>query len=177
MVGGRKPDGPLVPRVSALGRAGKVHHDSHSCHRSFRSYAVGGAAVAQSSAHPARYDRTAEKAIAGTVKAVVTFKDAAGTVGVHLDLQTADGLVSVHLAPAMFIGQNNFSFDADDQVEIIGTRTLHDGNAAVWAKAIQKAGRSSQFRNADGTPKWTPATDGADGCGVNHESLPSGAER
>jgi hypothetical protein len=125
--------------------------------------------VAQSSVQPARYD--------GTIKAVVTFRDAAGTVGVHLDLQTADGLVSVHLAPAMFIGQSNFSFFADDQVEIIGTRTLHDGNAAVWASAIQKGRTLLEFRNADGTPKWTPATDGADGCGVNHESLPSGTER
>jgi hypothetical protein len=87
--------------------------------------------VAQSSVQPARYDGTAEKAIAGTVKAVVTFQDAAGTVGVHLDLQTAEGLVSVHLAPAMFMGEHNFSFFADDQVAIIGTPTLHDGNTAA----------------------------------------------
>jgi len=133
--------------------------------------------AAQSSAQPARYDRTAEKAIAGTVKAVVTFHDAAGTVGVHLDLQTAEGLVSVHLAPAMFMGEHNFSFYAHDQVEIIGTRTLQDGNTAVWAKAIQKGRTLLQFRNADGTPRWTPATDGADGCGVDHETLPRGTER
>jgi len=133
--------------------------------------------VAQSSEQPARYDRTAEKAIAGTVKTVVAFRDAAGTVGVHLDLQTPEGLVSVHLAPAMFMGEHNFSFYADDQVAIIGTPTFHDGNTAVWAKAIQKGATLLQFRNTDGTPRWTPATDGADGCGVNHESLPTGTER
>jgi hypothetical protein len=27
------------------------------------------------------------------------------------------------------------------------------------------------LRNEDGTPRWTPATDGADGCGVNHPPL------
>jgi hypothetical protein len=133
--------------------------------------------VAQSFVQPTGYDGTAEKPIAGTIKAVVTLQDAAGTVGVHLDLQTVDGLVSVHIAPAMFMGQNNFWFYAGDQVEIIGTRTLHDGNAAVWAKAIQKGRTLLEFRNADGTPKWMPATDGADGCGVNHESLPRGTER
>jgi hypothetical protein len=133
--------------------------------------------VAQSFAQPASYDRTAEKAIVGTISAVVTFQDPAGTVGVHLDLQTADGLVSVHLAPAMFLGQNNFSFFADERVVIIGTRTLHDGNSAVWAKAIQKGPALLALRNADGTPKWTPATDSADGCGVNHAPLPTGTER
>ena len=132
---------------------------------------------AQSSTQSASYDRTAERAIAGTIHAVVTFEDAAGTVGVHLDLQTADGLVSVHVAPAMFIGQSNFWFFADDQVEIIGTRTMHDGNFAIWAKAIQKGATVLALRNADGTPKWASAAEGADGCGVNHSPLARGTER
>lgn len=133
--------------------------------------------VAQSLAQPARSDGTAESLIAGTIRAVATFQDAAGTVGVHLDIRTADGLVSVHLAPATFIGQNNFWFFIDDQVEIIGARTLHDGNSAVWATTIRKGGTVLALRNADGTPKWTPAIDGTDGCGVNHLSLPRGTER
>jgi hypothetical protein len=133
--------------------------------------------VAQSLAPPANYDRATEQVIAGTITAVVTFPDAAGTVGVHLDLKTTDGLVSVHLAPATFIGQANFSFFADDQVEIIGTRTLHDGNSAVWAKAIQKGSAILALRDADGTPKWMPLINSADGCGVNHPPLPSGTER
>ena len=123
------------------------------------------------------YDDAAETSIAGTIKRVATFQDAAGTVAVHLDLQTAEGLVSVHLAPAMFMGKNNFWFFADDGVEIIGARTVHDGNAAVWAKAIQKGRTVLVLRSADGTPKWTPPTDGTDGCGVDHPPLPPGTER
>lgn len=126
---------------------------------------------------PARYDYAAEKVTAGTVQAVVTFRDAAGTVGVHLDLQTADGFVNVHLGPATFIGQNNFWFMKDDQVEIIGVRTMDDGNVAVWVRAIQKGSALLALRNDDGTPRWTPATDGTDGCGVNHPGLPRGTER
>ena len=133
--------------------------------------------AAQSLAQSAGYDRAAEKAVTGTIKAVVTFEDAAGRVGVHFDLTTAEGLVSVHVAPAMFIGQSNFWFFADDQVEIVGTRTMHDGNSAIWAKAIQKGPTVLAVRNADGTPRWASAAEGADGCGVNHSPLPRGTER
>jgi hypothetical protein len=133
--------------------------------------------VAPVATQPAGYDRTAEKAIAGTIHAVVTFADAAGAVGVHLDLQTADGLISVHVAPAMFIGESNFWFFAEDQVEIVGTRMTHDGNTAVWAKAIQKGSTLLAVRTAEGTPKWASAADGADGCGVDHAVLPRGTER
>jgi len=133
--------------------------------------------AAQSWTEPARPDGSAETHTLGTIKTVVTFQDPAGMVGVHIDLQTADGLVSVHLAPAMFIGAQNFSFFADDQVEIVGTRRTYEGNAAIWATAIRKGSTLLALRSADGTPKWTPAIDGADGCGVNHASLPTGTER
>jgi hypothetical protein len=133
--------------------------------------------AAQSLTPPARDGAAAEQSITGTIKAVVTFPDAAGTVGVHLDLQTPEGVVSVHVAPAMFVGENNFWFFADDQVEVVGRRIVHDGNAAVWATAIRKGRTLLALRNADGTPKWTPATEGADGCGVNHLLLPVGTER
>ena len=122
-------------------------------------------------------DGKAEPSTTGTIKTVVAFQDAAGTVGVHLDLQTAEGLVSVHIAPAMFMGDNNFSFFADDQIEVIGRRTVHDGNTAIWATAVRKGRTLLALRNADGTPRWTPPTEGADGCGVNHPVLPVGTER
>jgi hypothetical protein len=131
----------------------------------------------QSPTRSASDDGQAEPSITGTIKAVVTFQDAAGTVGVHLDLQTAEGLVSVHISPAMFMGENNFSFFADDQVEVIGRRTVHDGNSAIWATAVRKGRSLLVLRNADGTPKWAPPTEGADGCGVNHPVLPVGTER
>ncbi|MBI3492106.1 MAG: hypothetical protein HY047_10040 [Acidobacteria bacterium] len=126
---------------------------------------------------PSRYDRAAEQRITGTIKAVASYPAADGGVGVHLDLTTADGFVSVHLGPAMYIGQNNFWFFADDNVEIIGTRVETNGNVAVWAKAIRKGSDILVLRLADGTPKWTPADEGIDGCGVNHLPLQRGTER
>ena len=133
--------------------------------------------AAGQSAQPAIDNNEFDKPIVGTIKAVATFQDPSGTVGVHLDLVTADGLVNVHLAPAMFIGQSNFSFFFTDQVEIVGTRTVLDGNTAIWASTIKKGQAVLVLRNADGMPRWTPPIDGTDGCGVNHIPLPRGTER
>ena len=126
---------------------------------------------------PTAYDRAVEKAITGTVKAVAAFPGPDGVIGVHLDVQTAEALISVHVAPAEFMGRNNMSFYVDDQVTLIGARMPFDGNVAVWARAIQKGSTMLVLRDADGTPKWTPTTDGADGCGVSHSPLPRGTER
>lgn len=126
---------------------------------------------------PCRYDRAAEKTISGTIKAVVSYPAPDGSVGVHFDLKTADGLISVHVGPAMYIGQQNFWFYADDQLEIVGTRVETDGNMAVWAKAVQKGNDMLVLRGADGLPKWKPSEDGIEGCGVNHLPLPRGTER
>jgi hypothetical protein len=133
--------------------------------------------VASSSSVPTAYDRASEKAITGTVKAVVALPGPDGVIGVHLDVQTAEGMISVHLAPADFMGRNNMSFFMDDQVTIIGARVPFDGNVATWARAIQKGSAMLVLRNVDGTPGWTPATDGIDGCGVIHTPLPRGTER
>ena len=145
--------------------------------RIFISVLVLAWSVLLSAGAPPRYDRTAEKLFSGTIKAVVSYPAPDGTVGVHFDLTTADGIVSVHVAPAMYIGGQNFWFFADDRVEIIGTRVSEDENAAIWAKAIQKGSEMLVLRNDDGTPKWSPPIDGTDGCGVNHSPLPRATEQ
>ena len=124
------------------------------------------------------YDGANETIYAGTIKAVVAFQAADGSVGVHLDLQTSDGtIVSVHVAPAAYMGAQNFWFFADDQVQIVGTRMTVDDNVSIWAKAVQKGSEVLVLRNADGTAKWTPEGDGTDGCGINHLPLPRATER
>ena len=124
-----------------------------------------------------RYDRAAERTYTGTVKAVASFPAPNGAVGVHLDLITDQGIISVHLGPALFIGQQNFWFFAEDQVEIVGARMSDGGNSAVWAKAVMKGSQMLALRTDDGTPKWTPADEGTDGCGVAHLPLQRGTER
>jgi hypothetical protein len=118
-----------------------------------------------------RYDRAAEKSLSGTIKAVVSYPAPDGTFGVHFDLETATGMVSVHVAPAAFIGEQNFCFFAEDKVQIVGAKVTTDGKTAYWAKAVMNGPNVLALRNEDGTPKWTPPTDGTDGCGVAHPPL------
>ena len=120
---------------------------------------------------PAQYDPTAEVSYGGIIAGVVAVTGPDGTVGVHLNLKTAAGVVvKVHLAPAMFIGMNNFAFFADDQVLVTGALVSHAGETALWARQIHKAGKTLTLRSPDGTPRWPYATaDDPDGCGISHD--------
>ncbi len=113
------------------------------------------------------YERTAERTISGTIKSVGSFPAADGTVGVHIDLRTPDGLVEISVGPAAFIGQHNFWFFADDPIVVIGAREQASDDV-VRAKVIQKGSQVLVLRTDIGAPKWTPAVEGIDGCGVNH---------
>jgi hypothetical protein len=94
----------------------------------------------------------------------------------YFDLQGPTGMINVHVAPAMFIGMNNFSFLADEQVEVVGVSVFQDGNKSFIARSITTKGKTLTLRAQDGMPAWTPADDGTDGCGVAHPALPRGTE-
>jgi hypothetical protein len=119
---------------------------------------------------PSTYDPSAERTYDGIVATVVSVNSPDGTVGVHLDLKTATGTVmKVHLGPAMFIGMNDFFFQMDDQILVKGAWVTHDGEAAFWARAVSKNGKTLTLRGPDGTPRWPLATaEDPDGCGVPH---------
>jgi hypothetical protein len=122
------------------------------------------------------YDRSAEATVAGTIKALATYTAPDGTFGVHFDLRTEKGMVNVHVGPAAFIGQQNFWFFADDRIEIVGSRIVSGGVTAIWPKTIVKGDATLVLRTDDGAPKWEPATDGTDGCGVAHAPLARATE-
>ncbi|HJZ76065.1 MAG TPA: hypothetical protein VKE51_30225 [Vicinamibacterales bacterium] len=122
------------------------------------------------------YDPSAEVTVSGTIVHAVSFVAPDGAVGVHFDFKTPDGMLNVHVAPALYIGMQNFWFFADDQLEIVGMRSVVDGNKSFIARAVTKDGKTLTLRSADGKPAWSPATDGTDGCGVAHPALPHGTE-
>ena len=119
---------------------------------------------------PRAYDASREVTVGGVVTSVVPTTGADGVDGVHLAVENARGtIVRVHLGPALFIGMNDGSFSADDQVLVTGAFVTHDGDMALWARQITKDGRTLTLRSADGTPRWPYATaDDPDGCGVAH---------
>jgi hypothetical protein len=128
------------------------------------------AAAQTRSAAPAQYNPGAELSYGGIITGVVSVMGPDGTVGVHLNLTTGAGvIVKVHLGPAMFIGMNNFSFFAEDEVLVTGSLVSHGDETAVWAREINKAGKTLTLRSRDGTPRWPYATaEDPDGCGISH---------
>jgi hypothetical protein len=129
------------------------------------------ATIVAAQAPPAgRYDPSVESSYGGVIIGVVSVAGPDGNVGVHVNLKTATGtIVKVHLGPAMFIGMNNFSFFADDQIRVTGAYVSHDGEVAIWARQVEKGGKTLDLRTADGTPRWPLATaEDPDGCGVSH---------
>ena len=135
--------------------------------------AVATTSYAQADHVGGRYHPNAERSYGGVVSSVISVAGRDGTVGVHLNLKTAAGtIVKVQLGPAMFIGMNNFSFMADDLILVTGAEVSHDGETAVWARQISKAGKTLVLRSDDGTPRWELATaDDPDGCGVTHDPV------
>ena len=119
---------------------------------------------------PRAYDPATEVTYGGIVSEVVPTKGSDGSVGVHLTLATARGVaVKVQLGPAVFIGMNDASFIADDQVLVTGAFVTHDGEVALWARTITNKSKTLTLRNPDGAPRWPMATaDDPDGCGVSH---------
>ena len=105
-----------------------------------------------------------------------TYDPAAEGVGVHFDFRAPDGMLNVHVAPALFIGMNNASFFAEDQLTLVGVKAFIDGNRSFIVRSITKDGKMLTLRNAAGKPAWSPAVEGADGCGVAHPVLPRGTE-
>jgi hypothetical protein len=120
-------------------------------------------------AQTAPYNPAAETSVSGTIRYVISVVGPDGSVGVHFELKTASGPVRVHVAPAVFIGMNNFSFFADDTVAIRGARVGKGADEAIWARLVVKDGKTLVLRDDDGTPRWPRATDeDPDGCGISH---------
>jgi hypothetical protein len=127
---------------------------------------------ASASAQALRYDPANETTVVGTIRYVISGTGADGTVGVHLELATIDGPVRVHVAPAMFIGMNNFWFLTDEKVAVRGAKVGKGADAAIWARQIVKDGETLTLRDEDGTPRWPRATlEDPDGCGIAHAPI------
>ena len=137
---------------------------------------LGSPATLVAESGPFSYDPATETTVTGTILHVVTFLAADGEVGVHFDVKGPSGMINVHVAPAMYVGMNNFSFLADDQIQMTGATMFLEGNKSFVARSIKTGGKTLTLRAEDGTPAWTPAIDGTDGCGVTHPALPRGTE-
>jgi hypothetical protein len=117
------------------------------------------------------YDAATEFTTTGTIAQVLSGADETGLVGVHVEVKTDTGKLKVHVGPALFIGENNFWFQADDKIELIGSTVGHGGTAAVWARVIKKDGKTLTLRDQSGVPLWKADGRKGDGCGVAHPPM------
>ena len=122
---------------------------------------------------PHAYDATTEITVKGTVVQVLSAPGPDGNVGVHMKVQGAgEKPIMIHLAPAIFIGMNNFSFLVDDEVTVTGAYVAHSGEIGLWARTVTKGGNTLTLRDTDGTPRWPFATaEDPDGCGIAHAPI------
>lgn len=127
------------------------------------------AIAATAAAQTVAYNPANETSVSGVIRYVVSVAAPDGTVGVHLEIRTSDGPVRVHVAPALFIGMNNFSFLSEETVAVRGAKVTKGGETAIWARLVVKDGKTLVLRDEDGTPRWPRATmDDPDGCGLEH---------
>jgi hypothetical protein len=125
-------------------------------------------ALARPADAPQVYDPAAEVTVKGVLVQVVG-AEGRGGVGLHLMLDTGAGTVNVHVAPAEFVGQQNFWFGCEDKVEVVGAYVMHAGERGLWARTVAKDGHTLVVRKADGTPAWPSQSDpDPDGCGIAH---------
>jgi hypothetical protein len=59
---------------------------------------------------------------------------------------------------------------------VLGTDTVFSKRRGRVVDLIVRRQIVLVLRNDDGTPKWTPATNGTDGCGVTHAPVPRSTE-
>jgi hypothetical protein len=117
-------------------------------------------------------DPPAALTVSGTILHVVSFPASDGAVGLHFDFQTATGtLLNVHAAPALFVGQQNVSYFADDQVDIVGvkafigkTLTMRGPTGAPGGRPASKASMAAvsctrRCRAARSGKRWSRAAD------------------
>ena len=102
------------------------------------------------------YNPGSEVTIEGTVQQVNDFYcPISNGEGTHLLVATDAGVVQVHVAPKVFLRTNNWNFSPGDRVQIVGSRMIYAGHAAVVARTISRNNLTLAFREKDGKPLWT----------------------
>jgi len=101
------------------------------------------------------YDASDEVTMQGVVQDVQQFYcPISGEEGTHLMLKTENGTVQVHVAPSRFLRNNNLSFSKGDQIQVVGSRIIYQGHAAVIARTVTLGSQTTAFRATNGHPLW-----------------------
>jgi hypothetical protein len=105
--------------------------------------------------HPPAYNAASEVTLQGVVEDVKNFYcPISGDDGTHLILATSRGKVQVHVAPSRFLSGSRVQFFRGDEVEVVGTPIVFQGNQALIARTIVRGNQTVALRTAQGKPLW-----------------------
>jgi hypothetical protein len=115
----------------------------------------GGQGWGEGGAYGRLYDPKTVETVRGEVVAVETFTPMKGmSPGVHLRLKTDKETTSVHLGPAWFIENQDVKIEAEDSVEVKGSRVTLDDRPAIIAAEVSKGDAVLRLRDERGVPFW-----------------------
>jgi len=105
--------------------------------------------------HPYRYNTAAEVTVHGVIQNVSNFYcPISGGEGTHLTIATDKGTVQVHLAPARFLGGQQWKFSPGEEVEVVGSSVRFQGHEDLIARSIGRDGETMFVRTPEGKPVW-----------------------
>ena len=105
--------------------------------------------------HPPAYNAASEVTLQGVVEDVKNFYcPVSGDDGTHLIIATSQGKVQIHVAPSRFLSGKQWQFFRGDEVEVVGTPIVFQGNQALIARTIVRGNKEMAVRRLDGKPLW-----------------------
>jgi hypothetical protein len=115
----------------------------------------GGGGWGMQGAYGRMYDPKTVETLKGEVTAVELFTPMSGMhSGVHLQLKTAKETINVHLGPSWYIENQDTKIEAQDKIEVKGSRVMIEGKPAIIAAEIKKGSEVLKLRDETGAPYW-----------------------
>jgi len=74
--------------------------------------------------------------------------------GVLLNIMEDGETIQVHLGPYSYMQRQSVQIEAGDQVEITGSRVMHQGQEVIMASQVRVNGQTIQLRDQTGRPMW-----------------------
>jgi len=101
------------------------------------------------------YSTSSEGILQGVVQDVQEFYcPISGDVGTHLLVKTDHGTFQVHIAPLQFLRDKKLNFSRGDQIEVVGSRIIYNGQEALIARTVIRGDQTVTFREPNGKPMW-----------------------
>jgi hypothetical protein len=101
------------------------------------------------------YNVNTVETLKGQIIRVDKFSSGKNSSGIHLLLNTGKDSIAVHVGPEWYLTKQNIQFNANDNIEVKGSRIMYDNHPAIIAAEIKKGNSTLVLRDAKGFPLWS----------------------